>query len=135
MVALNTTSLISTFTSGVEQQSNNQAVSCQLPINEAAKYNKQAVGRQNIPIKTKDFSKDENQNHADKDSRLLHVCADALVADNANAVSGSKTRHSDGQAARKMHEATAEYREKLENCKKVRVFNHREDERKKRVAL
>ncbi|KAG5930071.1 hypothetical protein E4U53_002311 [Claviceps sorghi] len=57
---------------------------------------------------TKDFSKDENQNHADKDSRLLHVSTDSLVTDDTDAVSGSETGHTDGQSTGEVHETTGD---------------------------
>jgi hypothetical protein len=69
----------------------------------------QHSGRQphpNLPIEAQDFAKNENQNHANEDSRLQHVSSDALVANNADAVSGRKTSEPDGQAAGKVHKAT-----------------------------
>ena len=59
-----------------------------------------------IPIETQNFAKDENQDHADKNPRLVHVRPDALVADDTNAVPGSQPRQSDRQPARKVHNST-----------------------------
>ena len=53
-------------------------------------------------------TENENENHADKHSRLLHVGAHALVAHDADAVAGRKTRHADREAAGQVHEAAVQ---------------------------
>lgn len=48
------------------------------------------------PIKTQDFAENEDQHHSHEYARLLHVGADALVADDADAVAGCEARKTDG---------------------------------------
>lgn len=61
-----------------------------------------------VPVKTQDLAENENQHHADKDARLLHVGADARVAHDADAVAGRETGQADGQAAGEVHEAAGQ---------------------------
>jgi hypothetical protein len=58
-----------------------------------------------IPVETQDFTENENQDHADKDPRLFHVCSDTRIANNSNAVSGRQTRHANCNTAAQMEEA------------------------------
>ena len=37
-----------------------------------------------VPVETKDFAKNEDQDHADKDPRLLHVCPHSLHYDQSS---------------------------------------------------
>lgn len=53
----------------------------------------------NIPVETQYLAEDEDQHHADEYPRLLHVCPDALVTHDADAVPGGQARHADGDAA------------------------------------
>lgn len=69
-------------------------------------FSLECTHREYIPVKTQDFSENKNENHADKDAGLLHVCPDAGIANNANAVAGSEARQSNSQAAGKVHKTT-----------------------------
>lgn len=59
-----------------------------------------------IPVEPQHFAENENQDHADKDPGLQHVRPDALVTDNADAVSGGEGCETNRQPACKMHEST-----------------------------
>ena len=43
---------------------------------------------ESIPVETQNFTENQNQHHADKYPRLLHVRPYTLVADDADAVAG-----------------------------------------------
>ncbi len=60
-----------------------------------------------IPVETEDLTKDQDQDHADEDPRLLHVGAYALVADDADAVARREARHPHRDATAEVHEAAA----------------------------
>jgi hypothetical protein len=57
------------------------------------------------PIKSKNFTENEDQNHADKDARLEHVGPNALVAHDSDAVARGETCQADGEATCQVHEA------------------------------
>lgn len=58
-----------------------------------------------LPIETQYLAKDQNQNHANKDAALVHVCPHTFVAYDADAVSGGETRHANRDTAGEVHEA------------------------------
>lgn len=59
----------------------------------------------NSPIKTQNLSENKDQDHSNKDAALGHVGSHALVANDADAVSGRETRHANRNTAREVHEA------------------------------
>lgn len=65
-----------------------------------------SLSRRNIPVETQDLAENQDQDHSDEDSRLLHESPDAHVADNTDAVACCKTCHSHRKAATEMHETT-----------------------------
>lgn len=58
-----------------------------------------------IPVKTKDFCENQNENHANIDFRLLHVCAHTVIAHDSDAIARSQTGQADDQTACQMHKA------------------------------
>lgn len=58
-----------------------------------------------IPIKTKDFAENQDQDHANKDPGLLHIGTNTTVTNNSDAVTSSKTCHANCDTASKMHKA------------------------------
>lgn len=65
-----------------------------------------SLSRRNIPVETQDLAENQDQDHSDEDSRLLHESPDAHVADNTDAVACCKTCHSHRKTATEMHETT-----------------------------
>lgn len=59
-----------------------------------------------VPVETKNFAEDKNQDHANEDPRLLHISTNASVADNSDAVTGGKTSHADCNATSEMKKTT-----------------------------
>ena len=55
-------------------------------------------------VETKDLGENEDEDHADEETRLLSRSSDSGVTHNANGVSGSKTRQADGQTSSQMYE-------------------------------
>lgn len=58
-----------------------------------------------IPVKTQYFSEDQNQDHSDKDSALVHERPDTLVPHNTDAVPSSEAGHADRDTTGEVHEA------------------------------
>ena len=63
------------------------------------------VGKQSAPIEPQYFTKDQNQNHADEDSALLHVCSYAHITHHTYRVPCCQTGHAHTEARTKMTEA------------------------------
>lgn len=70
--------LLLTFALSVEEQRDDE------PVFKSA-CNAHSIARQ-LPIKPKNLPEDQNQYHADKYPRLLHICSDASFTDNADAI-------------------------------------------------
>ena len=69
-------------------------------------------------VETEDLSENKNENHANKESRLLGCSADSSVAEDANGVTGSQAGQADGETGTKMSETS----ERLKNCLKLNNF-------------
>jgi hypothetical protein len=59
-------------------------------------------------ILTQDFSENENQNHANEESRLLRSTADTSVTDNTDRKTSSHTRKADCKASAELDETRVE---------------------------
>jgi hypothetical protein len=57
---------------------------------------------------TQNFGKNENQNHADEEPRLLSRAADASITDNADGETCSQTRKTDGKTGAEVDETSVE---------------------------
>lgn len=58
------------------------------------------------PVKTQDFTKNQDQDHADENAALVHVRPHTLITHYTDAVSSRKTSQADGETTCEMHEAT-----------------------------
>ena len=60
-----------------------------------------------LPVKTKDFAENKDQDHANEDPGLFHISTNTAVANNSNAVASGKTSHADCNTTSEMHKAPA----------------------------
>jgi len=61
-------------------------------------------------VPTQDFGKNEDQNHANEQPRLLSSATHTSITDNANGKPCGKTSQADGQTSAKLNEAGEERR-------------------------
>jgi len=62
----------------------------------------------NQPVKTQDFSENENQNHSNIESRLLSRSTHTRITNNTNSETRSKTSQTDGQTSTELDETSVE---------------------------
>jgi hypothetical protein len=58
--------------------------------------------------RTQNFGENENENHADKQARLLRRAADTSIADNADGKTGGETGDADRQTGAELDQAREE---------------------------
>jgi len=63
---------------------------------------------------TQDFGENENQNHADEETRLLGSATDASIADDADGKASSQTGETDGETGAELDEPLVERHDLLE---------------------
>jgi hypothetical protein len=59
-------------------------------------------------VETQDFSKNQDENHSDKESGLLSSSSDSSVTDDSDSEASSQSRESHGQASTEMDETSGE---------------------------
>lgn len=64
--------------------------------------------RDNESVEPEDFGKDENQNHSDKEFRLIQVSSDASISNNANCVAACHARKTRREPGCEVHEPSIE---------------------------
>lgn len=91
----------------VEDQGNDQSVQHNLLATKETKASYADIfGCWYSPVKTQNLTKNQNQDHAHKDSALIHVRPHALVTDDTDAISGGQASQSNGKTTCEMHETT-----------------------------
>lgn len=60
------------------------------------------------PVKTQDFSENENQNHADKQTRLLGRATHTGISDDADSEPSGETGQTDRESCAELNEAIEE---------------------------
>lgn len=65
------------------------------------------VDGHNQTVQTQHFGENQDQNHADKQARLLGSAADASITDNADGKAGGEAGETDRQTSAQMDEAPA----------------------------
>lgn len=76
---------------GVEDEGNNESGRSRISLWISKTCNEATMQEHmcDLPVKAQDLAENQDQDHADKDSRLLHVGPNALVTDDTDTVSCS----------------------------------------------